>query len=71
MSLQQQTKSMLKAQFGGEGAAKDILKSTFGTTDPTSALLGKPTTTTTSTRRSIGGGSYLSGPKDYSTFGSI
>jgi hypothetical protein len=68
MSLQQQTKSMLKAQFGGEGAAKDILKSTFGTTDPTSALLGKPTTTTTSTRRSIGGGSYLSGPKDYSTF---
>ena len=66
MSLQQQTKSMLKAQFGGEGAAKDILKSTFGTTDPTSALLGKPTTTTTtSTRRSTG---YLSGPKDYSTF---
>ena len=69
MSLQQQTKSMLKAQFGGEGTAKDILKSTFGTTDPTSALLGKPTTTTTtSTRKSIGGGSYLSGPDDYSTF---
>ena len=69
MSLQQQTKSMLKAQFGGEGTAKDILKSTFGTTDPTSALLGKPTTTTTtSTRRSVGSGSYLSGPKDYSTF---
>ena len=57
MSINQQTnsllaKNILKERFGGEGTAKDILKSTFGTTDPTAALLGKPTTTTNRTRRS-------------------
>lgn len=73
MSINQQTnsllaKNILKAQFGGEGTAKDILKSTFGTTDPTAALFGRPTATSNRTRRSVSSGAYLSGPEDYSTF---
>ena len=73
MSINQQTnsliaKNILKAQFGGEGTAKDILKGTFGTTDPTGALFGKSTATPNRAKRSTG---YLSGPEDYSTFDEI
>jgi len=68
MNLTQQTKNILKAQYGGEGGAKDILKSTFGTSDPTNRLLGKSTIQSGTTKKRVDSTSYISGPEDYSTF---